>query len=181
MPIGLAYLPEQLWLPQQLQHTARAASAHVRQAARGAGLTFAQVAVMATLWRQPDGIPVGAVCENLGLSSATVSPVLRRLHERGLVHREPSAFDARGLIVSPTDAAEPLREVVETALAATERADGLTADERDELLARLEQVCERLRSSILLEGWLPDPPRRRWPSAGFDVDVTSGGDAAAGS
>lgn len=65
------------------------------------GLTYPQYLVLLTLWEQ-DGLPLGAIGERLGLDSGTLTPLLRRMEESGLVTRMRDADDERQVRISLT-------------------------------------------------------------------------------
>lgn len=58
------------------------------------GLTYPQYLVLLVLWAE-DGVSVKRLGEQLGLDSATLTPLLKRLAERGLVERRRDADDER--------------------------------------------------------------------------------------
>ena len=65
------------------------------------GLTYPQYLVLLTLWEQ-DGLPLRAIGERLGLDSGTLTPLLRRMEESGLVTRMRDADDERQVRISLT-------------------------------------------------------------------------------
>ncbi len=65
------------------------------------GLTYPQYLVMLVLW-ESDGQGVSAIGERLALDSATLSPLLRRMEEAGLVRRVRSNADERRVTVHLT-------------------------------------------------------------------------------
>jgi DNA-binding MarR family transcriptional regulator len=58
------------------------------------GLTYPQYLVLLTLWEE-DGLPLKAIGERLGLDSGTLTPLLRRMEENGLLTRERDREDER--------------------------------------------------------------------------------------
>src|SRR3569623_1336135 len=54
------------------------------------GLTYPQYLVLLTLW-EGDGLPLKAIGERLGLDSGTLTPLLRRMDEAGLLTRARDA------------------------------------------------------------------------------------------
>ena len=65
------------------------------------GLTYPQYLVMLVLWEKGE-VPVKAIGQSLDLDSGTLSPLLRRLEERGLVSRRSDADDERVVRVELT-------------------------------------------------------------------------------
>ena len=66
------------------------------------GLTYPQHLVMMVLWEQ-DGQPVNDIAKRLVLNTNTVTPLLKRMEEEGLVTRKRAADDERKVIVSLTE------------------------------------------------------------------------------
>jgi DNA-binding MarR family transcriptional regulator len=70
------------------------------------GLTYPQYLVMMVLWEWDDdgdnAHPVGVLGSRLYLDSGTLTPLLKRLQERGLVHRDRSSEDERVVLVGVT-------------------------------------------------------------------------------
>lgn len=58
------------------------------------GLTYPQYLVMLVLWEQ-DGLTVKAIGERLYLDSGTLTPMLKRMEEAGLLERRRSRDDER--------------------------------------------------------------------------------------
>ncbi len=76
----------------------------------GCGLTYPQYLVMMVLWEQ-DGQPVNDIARRLFLQTNTVTPLLKRMEEAGLLERtRNSGVDARQVIVSLTDKGRALQE-----------------------------------------------------------------------
>lgn len=73
------------------------------------GLTYTQYITMMVLWEKKSQT-VKALGEALYLDSGTLTPLLKKLEEKGLVSRNRSAVDERNLIVSITEAGEKLKE-----------------------------------------------------------------------
>ena len=60
----------------------------------GLGLTYPQYLVMLVLW-QEDGLTVRALGEQLHLNSGTLTPMLKRMEQAGLVRRSRDKKDER--------------------------------------------------------------------------------------
>ena len=58
------------------------------------GLTYPQYLVLLTLWEE-DGLPLKAIGERLALDSGTLTPLLRRMEDAGLLTRERDSDDER--------------------------------------------------------------------------------------
>ncbi|SDG27851.1 MarR family winged helix-turn-helix transcriptional regulator [Phytopseudomonas seleniipraecipitans] len=80
------------------------------------GLTYPQYLVMLVLWEWHDVAPeqptVKALGERLMLDSGTLTPLLKRLQQAGLVQRQRSTQDEREVHLSLTAAGRQLSEQV---------------------------------------------------------------------
>ena len=72
-------------------------------------LTYTQYITMMVMWEH-EKLRVKEVGKYLYLDSSTLTPLLKRLEEKGYVTRRRSAEDERDLIVTITDAGKALRE-----------------------------------------------------------------------
>jgi MarR family transcriptional regulator, organic hydroperoxide resistance regulator len=102
-------------------------------------LTHVQYLTMLALWqRGPSRVrDLGRV---LRFDSGTLSPLLRRLEQRGYVRRERDRGDERAVIVTVTAEGDALRRRVASVPAAVRDRLGLPADELEALLAVLSGV-----------------------------------------
>ena len=73
------------------------------------GLTYTQYITMMVVWGR-GRISVGDIGALLHLDSGTLTPLIRKLEEKGLVERTRDRFDERSVIVSITPEGEALRE-----------------------------------------------------------------------
>lgn len=72
------------------------------------GLTYPQYLVMLVLW-EDDGASVKELGARLALDSGTLTPLLKRLEQRGLVGRRRDADDERVVRIALTAAGKQLR------------------------------------------------------------------------
>ena len=72
-------------------------------------LTYTQYITMMVLWEEKQ-VLTRRMKERLFLDSGTLTPVLKRLEEKGLITKERSEDDARDLVVTITEEGERLRE-----------------------------------------------------------------------
>ena len=113
-------LEAQLLLDNQLCFKLYAASRAVTRAYKPMldelGLTYPQYLVMLVLWEwhaaPPAQATVKALGERLLLDSGTLTPLLKRLEQLGLVQRRRSSSDERELCLVLTAAGEALRDRV---------------------------------------------------------------------
>jgi DNA-binding MarR family transcriptional regulator len=73
------------------------------------GLTYPQYLVMLVLWER-DGVPVKEIGERLYLDSGTLTPLLKRLEQAGLIKRTRSTEDERQVLVSLTSHGQALKD-----------------------------------------------------------------------
>jgi len=74
----------------------------------GIGLTYTQYIVMMVLWEDKT-LSVSHLGDRLHLDSGTLTPLLKRLAEKGLIQRKRSAQDERQVILTLTQAGEALK------------------------------------------------------------------------
>src|SRR3569832_2323767 len=65
------------------------------------GLTYPQYLVLLVLWER-DGIAVKEIGERLHLDSGTLTPLLKRLEQAGLIKRTRSSEDERQVLIDLT-------------------------------------------------------------------------------
>lgn len=72
-------------------------------------LTYPQYLVLLVLWEQ-DGLPVNSIGSKLYLHSNTLTPLLKRLEQQGLVQRQRSLEDERQVHIYLTEAGAALKK-----------------------------------------------------------------------
>ena len=75
------------------------------------GLTYTQYITMMVLWEHKS-MTVKMLGQELYLDSGTLTPLLKKLEDKGLVTRRRSDRDERNLIVTITAAGEALKDAV---------------------------------------------------------------------
>lgn len=73
------------------------------------GVTYSQYLVLIVLWERKE-CTVKELGEALYLDSGTLTPLLKRLQNAGLIYRERSTQDERKVMISLTDEGNALRE-----------------------------------------------------------------------
>jgi DNA-binding MarR family transcriptional regulator len=104
--------PDPLHLDQQLCFALYAASRAVQRAygplLEPLGVTYPQYLVLLVLW-EGDDVPVKHLGERLALDSATLTPLLKRLEQQGIVARSRDEADERVVRIRLTEAGRALR------------------------------------------------------------------------
>jgi DNA-binding MarR family transcriptional regulator len=75
------------------------------------GLTYPQYVTMLALWETSEPVTVGQLGDRLGLDSGTLTPLLKRLEQSGLVERRRDHDDERRVLVNSSAAGWARREV----------------------------------------------------------------------
>src|ERR1700683_4536569 len=73
------------------------------------GLTYQQYLVMLVLWAR-EGVSVKEIGQRLFLDSGTLTPLLKRLEQAGLIKRTRSTEDERQVLVSLTSHGQALKD-----------------------------------------------------------------------
>ncbi len=72
-------------------------------------LTYTQYIVMMVLWEE-EQVNEKLLCQTLCLKSNTVTPLLKKLQEKGYIVKAKDANDGRNLVITLTDAGRALQE-----------------------------------------------------------------------
>jgi len=107
------------------------------------GLTYPQYLVMLVLWEH-DGLGVGEIGERLALDSGTLTPLLKRLEQAGLLNRLRDAADERRVRVALSAEGRALRRRAAAVPQAIAEASGCSLGELSELTAQLQGLRRRL-------------------------------------
>jgi DNA-binding MarR family transcriptional regulator len=130
-----------------LREIAHAMDTRSRELERSYRVTLPQLNV---LWAVGDGdaVPIGRIAERLSLSGATVSTIVDRLEERGLVVRQRSEADKRQVLISLGGAgSELLREVGHPFKSGfVDRLEELGEWQQTELLSAVQHVSSMLQA-----------------------------------
>lgn len=90
-----------------LRRVIRATDLHSRHLEKTVGLTAPQLLLLQTL-RQCGQVTIGSLAKDMNLSQATVTTVMDRLEERGLVTRTRSNTDKRKVFAALTESGDKL-------------------------------------------------------------------------
>lgn len=131
----------------------RKTSEHSRQLSRQSGLTMPQLLCLRFIGdAKPDGeVTVALVSQGVQLAPATVSRILDRLEDAGLIVRERRSQDRRKVCLSLTELGRQQVDKLPTPLQEqfVERLHVLPPDEQQRLLGALEKVVELMEASQL--------------------------------
>jgi len=104
------------------------------------GMTYTQFIVLMALW-QKDEISISQLAEQAGLSKATMTPLLKRLEQKGLILRKVLVDNERQKSIVLTEAGRDISlqsaEITNQVFCAT----GLTEQEAKSMIA----LCQKLK------------------------------------
>ena len=107
------------------------------------GLTYPQYLVLLVLWER-DKLSVGEICLDLGLTTGTLTPVLKRLEEQGLISRERSKSDERKVDINLTASGRALENRAEMMHSNLVCMTKLNPEEIRDLMVRVIALRENL-------------------------------------
>jgi DNA-binding MarR family transcriptional regulator len=107
------------------------------------GVTYPQYLVLNAL-AETDGLSVGGIAHRLALESSTVTPLVKRMEQAGLVTRQRSQVDERQVQVDLTRAGRALLEQCNCLNEALIERSGMTLAELD----RLNRQIQGLRDAL---------------------------------
>ena len=105
------------------------------------GLTYTQYITMMVLWEHK-AMTVKALGQELYLDSGTLTPLLKKLEEKGLVTRRRSELDERNLIVTITKAGEAMKDAALHIPAEMTKCINLPKEDIRNLYRMLHQLLE---------------------------------------
>lgn len=106
-------------------------------------LTYTQYITMMVMWEHKE-LRVKEVGRYLYLDSSTLTPLLKRLEEKGYVTRRRSTDDERDLIVTITEHGEALKEKASTVPQRLSACISLDPQKAQTLYALLHEMLEKL-------------------------------------
>ena len=105
------------------------------------GLAYPQYITLMVLWEHK-AMPVKALGQELYLDSGTLTPLLKKLEEKGLVTRRRSDLDERNLIVTITELGEAMRDQALHIPAEMTKCINLPKEDIRDLYRMLHQLLE---------------------------------------
>lgn len=106
-------------------------------------LTYPQYLVLLVLWEQ-DNVAIKEVMKRLKLDSGTLSPIIKRLQNAGLVDKVRTDKDERIVRLMLTDKARQLEPLIAEVQDKVACQTGLSSSDFFELLDRLNQLASSL-------------------------------------
>lgn len=110
------------------------------------GLTYPQFLVMMSLWNS-DAVPIKALSEETLLDAATLTPVLKRLEDKGYVLREKSRQDERAKVIKLTADGLALRDKTTHIFKTMECRIQLSDEEQQQITGICRKILKRLQES----------------------------------
>ncbi len=129
-----------------LNKTQNAVLIHFRSKLDEYNVTPVQYAVLKCLWDE-DRLTPKQIAQDIALDASTITGILGRLENKGLIERTPSNTDRRTLIVALTDSGRALQDDIDRVILEANRevlAD-LSEEEQTLLKSYLERVCDTCR------------------------------------
>ncbi len=108
------------------------------------GLTYPQYITMLVLWESDEPKSMGDIGARLHLDSGTLTPLIKRLVQVGLVERNRDPFDERRVLISLTKSGQALREQARAVPAQIFAQFGMNLEPAKALLANLHQLVQQL-------------------------------------
>ncbi|NTE04601.1 MarR family transcriptional regulator [Agrobacterium tumefaciens] len=106
------------------------------------GLTYPQYLVMLILWEEKEQT-VNQLGEKLYLDSGTLTPLLKRMEQKGIINRTRSTADERVVVISVTDIGEKMKESANCIPAKLVEALGLSLDDLNQLKQIVTKALKR--------------------------------------
>ena len=108
------------------------------------GLTYPQFVVLMALW-QEDNVSITQLAKKTGLSKATMTPLLRRLEQKGLIERQRLENNERQKNIALTEKGHALSgesgAITEQVFCST----NLTLEEAQSIIAACHQISDTIR------------------------------------
>jgi DNA-binding MarR family transcriptional regulator len=114
------------------------------------GLTYPQYLVLMVLWEK-DAQPVNDIAKRLMLETNTVTPLLKRMEQQGILTRSKGLADARQVIVSLTEKGQNLQNLladVPLKVGNAVTCKSVTPDTVPGLFGMLDDIIAKLDSQV---------------------------------
>jgi MarR family transcriptional regulator, organic hydroperoxide resistance regulator len=107
------------------------------------GITYPQYLVLMVLWEN-SSVNLSLLSEKLMLQSNTLTPLLKRMQETGLVARVRSLKDERSIVISLTEKGIALKEKAPALRAQLADQLGISPEEITQLKSLLDKLIQNL-------------------------------------
>ena len=114
------------------------------------GLTYPQYLVLMVLWEK-DAQPVNDIAKRLILETNTVTPLLKRMEQQGILIRSKGSADARQVIITLTEKGWDLQNLLADVPMKVGNAvicKSVTPDTVPALFGMLDDIIERLDNQV---------------------------------
>lgn len=112
------------------------------------GLTYPQYLAMLVLWEQPGTQSVKGLADRLDLDSSTLTPLLKRLADAGLVKRQRDLHDERVVRIGLTPQGEALKDKAASIQQGIARRTRLDETRFQRLREELHRLAEDMAQEI---------------------------------
>ncbi|MAC64760.1 MAG: MarR family transcriptional regulator [Flavobacteriaceae bacterium] len=106
-------------------------------------LTYPQYLVLMVLWEK-DEVNLSVIAEKLQLQSNTLTPLLKRLQQRGFLDRKRSESDERNIVITLTDKGKKLKDQACNVPELLSEQLPLSAEEAKELYRILYKMIDKM-------------------------------------
>ena len=110
-------------------------------------LTYTQYVVMMYFW-EAGSSSAKDVSRALLLDPSTLTPILKKLEQKGFLARSRDPLDERSLIIRPTEAGEALRDAALDIPPRMARCLGLSGEEAEQLGALVGKVLSNIEKEL---------------------------------
>ncbi|HEM6371942.1 TPA: MarR family transcriptional regulator [Streptococcus suis] len=111
-------------------------------------LTYTQYLVLVVLWEKSP-LTLKELGEKLDLASNTLTPLLKRLEEKGYIQRSIPLGDKRQLLIQLTEDGQKLQAILEDKLLSCFRQlDGLTIEKKQSYVKYNQELIESLQNYL---------------------------------
>lgn len=110
------------------------------------GITYPQYLVLLVLW-ETNNVTVNDIVEKLFLNTNTVTPLLKRMEEQGLLTRQRSQSDERRVLVALTERGKALKaeaDSIPEKLMASLHSEDMSVEDLTMMLSQINKMIEHL-------------------------------------
>lgn len=145
--------PKELWLENQicfpLYAVSRLLTKQYTPLLEELDITYPQYLVLLVLWQQDDQL-VSEISKRLLLESNTLTPLLKRMEQKGLIKRIRQAIDERKVLISLTKAGQKLQEravCIPQKLVENVKGEKISAQEVENMMTTIHKLISSLSTT----------------------------------